>query len=74
VSVELCVVEVLGVVGKPVAVVLDERAVRGVGAPIKDFFGVSVTSFLRPPRVEEDNMPLLEDGGGFGLRPAVIKG
>lgn len=68
----MCAVEVFGVVGRPL--VLDERAVRGVGAPIRDFFGVSVTSFLRPPRVEEDRTPLLEDGGGFGLRPAVTKG
>lgn len=73
-SVELWAVEVLGVVGTPLVVVLAERAVSGVGAPIRDFFGVSVTSFLRPLRVEEDNTPLLEDGGGFGLRPAIMKG
>lgn len=71
-SVELCV-EVFGVVST-LPVVLDERAVRGVGAPMRDFFGVSINSFLRPLRVDEDNELLLEDGGGFGLRPAVIKG
>ena len=60
-------------VGPPfVVVVLEERAVRGVGAPIRDFFGVSRTCLLLPPKVEE--LDFVTVVGGFVRRPAVTNG
>jgi len=41
-------------VGLPLVVILDERAVRGVGALINDFFGVSFRDFLVPIRLDDD--------------------
>jgi hypothetical protein len=62
-----------GVVGPPfVVVVRDKRAVSGVGAPISDFLGVSVTClFLLRLDNEEADFAL---DGGFNLRPAVMNG
>ena len=42
-----CTDELLGVVGTALVVVLEVRAVSGVGALICDFFGVSITCLLR---------------------------
>ena len=63
----------LGVVGPPFVVVRDKRAVRGVGALISDFLGVSVTClFLLKLDNEDVDFVLLD--GGFNLRPAVTNG
>lgn len=62
-----------GVVGPFIVVVRDKRAVSGVGAPISDFLGVSVTClFLLRLDNEEADFALLD--GGFNLRPAVMNG
>lgn len=67
--------EELGVVGAALVFVREERAVRGVGALIKDFLGVSVTCFpLLPPRLDEENVAFVADRTGLGRRPAVTKG
>lgn len=51
-----CNDELLGVVGTALVVVLEARAVRGVGALICDFFGVSITCLLRlVERLDEDS-------------------
>ena len=68
-------VDVLGVVGTPEERV--PRAVRGVGALIIDFFGVSVTLVLRLPRFDDADcsnaFAVLGEGlEGFDRRPAVM--
>ena len=62
-----------GVVGPPLVVVRDKRAVRGVGALISDFLGVSVTCLFLPKLDNEDVDFVLLDGG-FSLRPAITNG
>jgi hypothetical protein len=64
----------LGVVGPPFAVVLDVRAVRGVGALIKAFLGVSITCLLRDPNVKDDGVDFGACIEGLTLRPDVTKG
>ena len=61
-----------GVAGTLLAdvVVRDDRAVRGVGALINDFLGVSVNCLLRLP-IE---VVFGVGGGCFGRRPAVTNG
>lgn len=67
--------ELLGVVGAPFPAVREDRAVRGVGALIRDFFGVSGACLLRPPlKLDDDSVFEVVDIGGFGLRPAKTKG
>ncbi len=70
-------VDWLGVVGTPDVRAL--RAVRGVGALIMDFFGVSVTFVLRLPRFDDADcrsaFAVLGEGlGTFDRRPAVMYG
>lgn len=56
-------------------VVLVVRAVSGVGALMRDFFGVSVTvGFPRVLKLEEEADGLVAVVKGFGLRRANIKG
>jgi hypothetical protein len=52
------------------------RAVRGVGALISDFFGVSSTCLTRLlPNVEEERVAFgVVDAGALGRFPAVTKG
>ena len=66
-------VELPGVAGTLADVaVRDDRAVSGVGAPIKDFLGVSVNNcLLRLPPTE---IVFGAGGGCFGRRPAVTNG
>lgn len=67
--------ELFGVVGPPfVAFARDERAVRGVGALIKDFFGVSFNCLLRLPARLDDDSVLVVDAKTFERRPAVTNG
>lgn len=73
--------EELGVVGPTPDVTRLLRAVKGVGALISDFFGVSVILLLARllvKLVEEDNIDLEEEGGGglaiLGRFPAVTYG
>lgn len=72
--------ELLGVVGPPllavavVAVVLDERAVRGVGALISDFLGVSGTCLPLVLRLEEEEVDFAAGTCGLLRRPEVMKG
>lgn len=57
------------------AVVREERAVRGVGALISDFFGVSLSVLFRPLfKFDEDRVVFVVDAGGLGRRPAVTNG
>lgn len=72
-------VELLGVVGPTVAVVVavrEVRAVSGVGALINDFLGVSFSCLLRllVNPIDEDEAVLVVDGSGLGRLPAVTKG
>ena len=69
-----CACVVLGVVGPPLEVVLVVRAVRGVGALIRDFLGVSVTCLLLLLRLEEEGVDLAVVVGGLILRPVVTNG
>lgn len=55
------------------AIVLEERAVRGVGALMRDFLGVSVTC-LRMLKLDEEDAGFVVVAVGRGLRPAVING
>lgn len=70
--------ELLGVVGPVVAVVLDPRAVRGVGALICDFFGVSVTCLVRllvTVGADSSDFDVLEGVlVGLGRLPPATKG
>ena len=66
--------ELLGVLGT--ASVRALRAVSGVGALMRDFFGVSVTLVLRLPRLEDADcsrvLAVLGVGlGAFERRPAM---
>ena len=61
-----------GVVGA-VPVIRDVRAVRGVGALMSDFFGVSGTSFLRGVRLVVDVEPFVA-ANTLGRLPAVTNG
>lgn len=63
-----------GVVGPPLTVVLDERAVRGAGPLIKDFLGVSVNGLLRLPIGFDEVVCLLVVIKTFGRRPEVRNG
>lgn len=76
----------MGVEGTPVVVGALEliRAVRGVGAPIKDFRGVSVVDVVEALEirlltdVDEDNklraVEAVDARTGLGFRPADRKG
>ena len=53
------------------------RAVRGVGALIKDFFGVSRIDFVLELRLDVDavdDLVAMLGGGILGLLPPVTKG
>jgi len=63
----------LGVVGPPAVAIREERAVRGVGALINDFLGVSFSCLLRLP-VKLDGVVFADELGNFCLRPAMTKG
>lgn len=54
--------------------VRDDRAVRGVGALMRDFLGVSVVSFRRPLRLGVDSVLFEVDVSTLGRRPPVTKG
>lgn len=73
-----CIDELLGVEGTAFVAVLEDRAVRGVGALIWDFLGVSVNCLLRgPTKLDDDSSAFAAPEGGlgpFGRRPAVTKG
>lgn len=70
-----CIDELLGVVGTALVVVLEVRAVRGVGALICDFFGVSVTCLLRLlERLDEDSKVFPGEGLTSLARLPVTKG
>lgn len=66
----------LGLMGTPfvVAAVLEDRAVRGVGALMSDFFGVSVNCLLRAPNVDDEGVDFGPFIAGLALLPAVTKG
>lgn len=55
----------LGVVGTAAVAVRDDRAVRGVGALINDFLGVSFSCLLLLPLKLEDEVIFAVDEGGF---------
>lgn len=55
-------------------VVREERAVRGVGALINDFLGVSFSTLLRLPLKLEDGVVLAEEVSNFCRRPAATNG
>lgn len=57
-----CIDELLGVEGTTFAVVRDVRAVRGVGALICDFFGVSVTCLFLLARLEDESNVFAGEG------------
>lgn len=63
----------IGVVGPPFVVVRDKRAVRGVGALISDFLGVSGTCLFLP-KFDNEDVDFVVLDGGFNLRPAVTNG
>jgi len=67
-----CACELLGVVGPPF--VREDRAVRGVGALMRDFLGVSVTCLLRSPSVEDDAVDFGAIPGGLDLLPDAMNG
>lgn len=69
-----CEWELLGVDGPFVVIVLEERAVRGVGALMRDFLGVSVTCLFRRLKLDEEEAVFAVVVGGFGLRPEVTNG
>lgn len=68
--------ELLGVDGAPLPVVRVVRAVRGVGALISDFFGVSITCLTRLLPKAEDEIEALGAmvAVGLGRFPAVRNG
>lgn len=68
--------ELLGVLGTTPAATRADRAVKGVGALICDFFGVSITCLLRLLNEEDDKRAFaaLGDGVIFVRRLAVMKG
>ena len=70
---EECTDELLGVEGTAFVVVRDVRAVRGVGALICDFFGVSVACF-RLEKLADDSSALAGEGlTTLVRRPPVTK-
>jgi len=70
-----CIDELLGVEGTTFVVVRDVRAVRGVGALICDFFGVSVTCLALLVRLEDDISVFAGDGlMTLARRLPVMKG
>ena len=72
---EECTNELLGVEGTAFVVVRDVRAVRGVGALICDFFGVSVTCLVRLEKLVDDSNALAGEGlMTLVRRPPVTKG
>lgn len=69
--------ELLGVVGAPFPVVRVVRAVRGVGALIRDFLGVSITCLTRLPASVDDErvaFGVVDAGGTLGRFSAVTNG
>ncbi len=54
--------------------VLEERAVRGVGALMRDFLGVSVTALARVLNVDDGGVGFGVLNEGLVLRPPATKG
>lgn len=65
---------VFGVAGPTAVAVREERAVRGVGALINDFLGVSFSCLLRLPLKLEDGVLFITDVDAFCRRPTATKG
>lgn len=59
-------------VGPPL--VREDRAVRGVGALISDFLGVSVICLPRGPSVEDDGVDFGAIPGGLARLPDAMNG